>query len=72
MSLAFSTEKILNSPYELLSGTENKKSKEYKQMDYIVVDKQSKECALIEMYQNLGADARKRLEGYMNALNDMK
>lgn len=60
------------SPYELLSGTENKKLKEYKQTDYVVVDKQSKEYALIETYQNLNADARKRLEGYMSALNDMK
>ncbi|MBO5071193.1 MAG: helix-turn-helix transcriptional regulator [Roseburia sp.] len=60
------------SPYELLSGTENKKMKEYKQTDCIVIDKQSNEYALVEMYQNLNRDARKRLEGYMKALSDMK
>lgn len=60
------------SPYELLSGTENKKMKEYKQTDCIVIDKQSNEYALVEMYQNLNIDARKRLEGYMKALSDMK
>lgn len=60
------------SPYELLSGTENKKHKEYKQTDYVVIDKQSKEYGLIETYQNLDTDAQKRLEGYMKALYDMK
>ncbi|MBQ8803678.1 MAG: helix-turn-helix transcriptional regulator [Tyzzerella sp.] len=54
------------SPYELLLGTEKK------QVDYVVVDKQSKEYLLIETYQNLDVDAQKRLEGYMTALNDMK
>ena len=49
------------SPYELLSGTENIKMKEYKQTDCIVIDKQSNEYALVEMYQNLNRDARKRL-----------
>lgn len=32
----------------------------------------SNEYALVEMYQNLNIDARKRLEGYMKALSDMK
>ena len=27
------------SPYELLSGTENHKMKEYKELDYVIVDK---------------------------------
>lgn len=60
------------SPYELLAGTENKKYKEYKQTDCVVIDKQSKEYALIETYQKLNLDAQKRLEGYMEALKDMK
>lgn len=60
------------SPYELLLGTDNKKHKEYRQMDCIVIDKHSKEYTLIETYQNLNVDAQKRLEGYMRALNDSK
>lgn len=60
------------SPYELLAGTENKKFKEYKKFECIVIDKQSKEFRLIEAYQNLDIDAQKRLEGYMKALSDMK
>lgn len=59
------------SPYELLSGTENKKLKEYKQMDYVVIDKKSKEYVLIEAYQQLDFDSQKRLEGYLKALKDM-
>lgn len=59
------------SPYELLSGTENKKHKEYKPAEYLVVDKNSTEYRLIELYQQLDLDARKRLEGYISALNDM-
>ena len=59
------------SPYELLSGTENKKHKEYKTAEYLVVDKNSTEYRLIELYQQLDLDARKRLEGYISALNDM-
>lgn len=59
------------SPYELLSGTENKKLKEYKQTDYVVIDKKSKEYVLIEAYQQLDFDSQKRLEGYLKALKDM-
>jgi len=60
------------SPYELLQGTENKKLKEYKQTEYITIDKQSFEYTLIEAYQNLDANARRRLEGYLKALCDMQ
>ena len=60
------------SPYELLQGTENKKHREYKSTDYVVIDKESNEYKLIEVYQNLNLDAKKRLEGYMKALDDMK
>lgn len=63
---------VLNiSPYELLQGTENKKHKEYKQTDYIVIDRQSKEYGLIEIYQKLDLDAQRRLEGYMTALKEI-
>ena len=57
------------SPYELLQGTENKKHKEYKQTDCVVLDRQSKEYRLVETYQNLDANAKKRQESYMKALN---
>lgn len=60
------------SPYELLSGTENKKMKEYKQTDCVVIDRKSNEYAVLEMYQNLDTDSRKRVEGYIRALGEMK
>ena len=59
-------------PYELLLDTENKKLKEYKQADHVVLNKDSKEYALIENNQKLDLNAQRRLEGYMNALIDMK
>ena len=60
------------SPYELLSGTENKKMKEYKQTDCVVIDRKSNEYAMLEMYQNLDTDSRKRVEGYIRALGEIK
>lgn len=60
------------SPYELLLDTENEKHKEYKEIDHIVIDKQSKEYRLIETYQNLDASAKRRLESYMRDLQDIK
>lgn len=60
------------SPYELLLGTENKKLKEYRALDYLAVKRGSIEHQLIEVYYGLDADAKRRLEGYVNALNDMK
>ena len=60
------------SPYELLLGTENKKHKEYKQTDYVVIDRNSKEYGLIESYQKLNLESQKRLEGYLTALREMK
>lgn len=60
------------SPYELLCGTENKKLKEYKQTDCVVIDRKSSEYTLLEMYQNLDMDSRKRVEGYVKALSEVK
>ena len=60
------------SPYELLQGTENKKHKEYKQTECVVVDKQSREYELIELYQKLDDEAHKRLKSYMEALREMQ
>lgn len=58
-------------PYELLSGTENKKHKEYKETDYIVISRDTNEYRLLETYQNLDLKARKRVEGYIKALSDV-
>lgn len=60
------------SPYELLQGTENRKHKEYRPIDYVLIDKESDEFQLIEAYQGLNLDAKKCLEGYVQALKDMK
>ena len=60
------------SPYELLLGTENKKHKEYKETECVMLDRQSPEYQLIEAYQSLEPDARKRVEGYISALREMK
>lgn len=59
------------SPYELLMGAESNKVREYKAVDYMVVDKRSQEYTLIEAYQSLSYDSRKRLEGYMAALKEL-
>lgn len=62
-------------PYELLAGTENRKMKEYmpyKDVDYVVVNKDSKEYALIETYRKMDNSMQKRLESYMKALQDEK
>ncbi len=62
-------------PYDLLSGTENHKMKEYmpyKDVDYVVVNKDSKEYALIETYQSMDSSMQKRLESYMKTLKDKK
>lgn len=62
-------------PYELLAGTESvKNGKSMNNVDYVAVDKGSKEYILIETYQELSKDARQKLEGYMEILkkNDEK
>lgn len=60
------------SPYELLLGTENKKHKEYRPLDYVVIDRDSKEYQLIEAYQSMDLNAQRRIEGYIEALKNMK
>ena len=53
------------SPVELLSGTEGEK---FKQLDYLVLSKDSPEYELVTTYRNLGPKTRARLTGYMQAL----
>lgn len=62
-------------PYDLLLGTENRKMKEYmpyKDVDYVIVNKDSKEYVLLETYQRMDHSMQKRLESYMKALKDKK
>lgn len=56
----------------MLLDTENGKHKEYKQTECVVVDKQSREYELIELYQKLDDEAHKRLKSYMEALREMQ
>ena len=60
------------SPYELLLETDSKNPKELRQMDYVVINKNSKEYELLQMYERLESGSRKRLEEYLQALSDMK
>lgn len=62
-------------PYDLLLGTENRKMKEYKpykDVDYVVVNKDSKEYVIIEKYRAMDSDAQKRLESYLENLKNTK
>ena len=70
-----SADKIMNicevldiSPYELLSGTENGKMKDYKEMDYVVIDKKSKEWLGTNMERYLRPDTLfgTKFESYLN------
>lgn len=60
------------SPYELLEGTDNPKHKDYRQTDYVMVERQSTEYRLIEIYRNLDEETRRRLEVYVEALYNRK
>ena len=51
------------SPYELLLDTDSKNPRE---------DKNSREYEMIRMYEKLDPGAQRRLEGYLQALSDMK
>ena len=59
-------------PYELLVGTENKKFKEYKETDCIVISKQTNDYELLEILQGLDAEAKKRVEMYARDLQQLK
>lgn len=60
------------SPYELLAGAENKKHKEYRETECVLIDKRSREYQLIKAYQELDWIAQKHMEGYVKALRDMR
>lgn len=57
------------SVYDLLLDTKNKKHKDYKATETVVIDKDSKDYKIIEAYNKLDLDDQKRLEGYLDALS---
>ncbi|MDO5340798.1 MAG: helix-turn-helix transcriptional regulator [Eubacteriales bacterium] len=54
-------------PYELLTDTEGENNPR-KQVDYVAVDKDSREYMLIETYHELSDNGKQRLEGYIDSL----
>lgn len=54
-----------SSPYEILSGIEKDK---YQPVDFLVIDKKSEECRLIEQYRRMKPEDQARLMGYMEAI----
>lgn len=60
------------SPYELLQGTENEKHKEYRQPDYIVVDRNSNLAVLIESFNKMDLEQKKKLEAYAKKIAEEK
>lgn len=54
------------SPYAILSGSNDR----YNQMDYIIIDKNSDENTLIEIYRNSSKDIKNKLLGYAQAVAD--
>ncbi len=54
------------SPYEILSD-DNKKRKE---MGYIIIDKESTEYTIVDIYRSATSDGRNRLMGYAQAIKD--
>lgn len=55
------------SPYALLAGGE-----ECNTIDYVIIDRNSKEYSLIECYRALSSDQKERVEGYLNALHELR
>lgn len=55
------------SPYEILSGTDEK----YKPTEYVVFKKDSEEAMLIDSYRKLSKDSQNRLLGYMEAIGEV-
>lgn len=56
------------SPYDLLSGTDEK----YNKMDYMVIDKNSDEFVIVEAFRASSIENRSRLLGYAQAIKDNK
>lgn len=52
-------------PYELLSGANDSK---FRQMDHVVISKDSKEYQILVEFEKLDATAKQRVIGYVQAL----
>ena len=57
---------LQTSVYDILASSDNTKNAK---VDYVFLDKDSKEKELIDMYRNLPETKRERLLGYADALN---
>lgn len=57
-------------PYELLTGNAPAESGAVSEEDCMILNKNSREYRLVETYRSLNPDARKKLEGYLRALQD--
>lgn len=57
------------SPYELLSGADDSN---YAPVEYVVVNKASEDYRMLEMIQNMDDSAKKRVLGYIEALQELK
>jgi len=54
-------------PYELLSGVENAN---YRQMEYVIVDKETDDYHFLDAFRRLGREDKERLFGYIQALSE--
>lgn len=56
------------SPYAILSGTDDK----YNEMDYMVIDKNTDEYAIVEIFRASTVENRSRLLGYAQAIKESR
>ena len=59
-------------PYDLLIDAETKNKKAYHEIDYAVVDKESDEYWMLEMYRSLDKEKKNRLLQYVEILKSEK
>lgn len=55
------------SPYELLTGTEGGGAKK---LEYVIVDKESEDYVVLEIYRNLADEKKEKLVAYARALSE--
>lgn len=54
------------SVYDLLNAGQSERCR---QLDYVIIQKDSEEYILLEQFQNMNRNAKERLHGYLEALN---
>lgn len=60
------------SPYELLLGSESKNKKNYKEINHVILDKNSKEYQMIEAFFDFDEESQNKVIAYMNMLKEKK